>query len=87
MMITGFSVKCIQCGYINKPDRSPRTGILKVLLGEFDSCMRCGTKFQIVEVPNRPLVQELTRKLQTVSPAVKIFNYSGKIVPMAHGVV
>jgi len=84
MISQSFSVRCTTCGHVNQPERGAEAGIKEVLNGDFNSCRRCKTRFATVIVPNRPIVKRLVENGYSVTPHVKIMNYSGK-VPMAVG--
>lgn len=85
-MFKNFSVKCTKCGHNNRPHKSPTEGIKSVLSGSFRKCNHCGTEFTSIQVPNRPLVQQLMRTLPIISTTVKIVGYIGK-VPRARGLI
>ncbi len=80
-----FLVKCSHCGHRNKPHNSPRIGVELVLTGDFDTCRRCNTEFNIITVPRRPIVTQVLSKLSEVpSVLVMLENYDG-VAPMSVG--
>lgn len=81
---TGFNVLCKHCGHINCPGPGAETGIKNVMNGSFNSCRRCKARFNLVILPNRPIVRRLVSSGLSVIPHVKIQDYTGK-VPMAMG--
>ena len=58
----GFYVTCNTCGRRNRPDKSPREGIRKALLGTIPPCKGCG-KVLRPTLSDRPLVHEVRREL------------------------
>jgi hypothetical protein len=80
-----FSVRCNVCGHSNRPAKSPREGIRKVLTGEFRFCHKCNSEFTKIVVPNRPLVEEVRLGLN-VAPRVEIVGYND-CIPKAQGFI
>ena len=62
MVWRDFLVSCSECGHRNRPDKSPRKGIEKVLRGE-GKCRGCGNPLHPVELSDRPLVLEVRAQL------------------------
>ena len=78
-----FSVKCRKCGHVNRPDSNTRKGIIKTLTGEFSKCRGCGTEWEDIRVPYRPLVRKMIDVIKEEGPGfhprVHIYEYKGRV--------
>jgi hypothetical protein len=87
---TRFSLKCKNCGHINRPNVNSRRSIRMVLKGEFTTCRKCSTDFKKINVPYRPIVKDEYNKLVeegTNFPRnVVLFRYKNCGVPRAIGI-
>jgi len=84
-MYMKFTVKCYHCGHKNRPNPSPKVGILNVLTGEFDTCRKCKTKFKHIIAPKRPLVMECISNGISIKDNVILKEYKNQ-VPKSLGI-
>ena len=78
-----FRITCRHCGHANMPDNNTRRGILKTLTGEFCKCRGCGTEWESIRVPLRPLVQKMAEQIKsegrTFTSRVVAYRYKKEI--------
>jgi hypothetical protein len=86
-MAMKFSIKCRKCGKANRPNNNTRTGIIITLIGDFNTCRKCKTRWEKIFVPARPLVKEIASMIEEseeLATHIFIESYEGK-VPMCIG--
>ena len=63
MVYVGFFIVCSDCGYRNRPHKSPREGIRLALTGKLPLCKEC-SRILHPQLLDRPLVRSVRAELE-----------------------